>query len=214
MEQWSEINCQIHTLVWHGRWEQDRVFVTELEFPSSSPQSGMVYLSSSSASTWALHGIASCAFLASFFQVPSHGIYEKVPERLPLVSTGEKKQTSQRSRYNTRTLLKPYVRKPSSSSTKHVYYFLPHTLRNYNAKPKVSLRNSTRKFNWPWIIEVTDNAKENIRNENTPNPLCRPTLTQNSGPHAIHSPTRLLKKPHFHPKFSPWNIDYIQSDCG
>ena len=54
------------------------VSASELECPSSSLQTVMAYLNSSSASTLVLPGIASCAFLASSFQAPSHGTYERV----------------------------------------------------------------------------------------------------------------------------------------
>ena len=63
----------------------------ELELPSFSPQTVMVYLSSLFASSSILRDIASYAFLASFFQVLYHGTSEKSSERLPLESTGSNK---------------------------------------------------------------------------------------------------------------------------
>ena len=72
-----------------------RMSANELELPSFSPQTVMVYLSSSFASSSILRDIASYAFLASFFQVLYHGTYEKSSERLPWESTGSNKRIIQ-----------------------------------------------------------------------------------------------------------------------
>lgn len=65
---------------------------TELVLPSSSPQTAMAYQNSSSASISILLGIASCAFLVSFFQVPSRETCEKESGSLPSESTVENQE--------------------------------------------------------------------------------------------------------------------------
>lgn len=70
-------------------------FLFEPEFLSSSPQTEMEYLNFSFVLSSAPPGIAAYAFLASSFQAPSHEIYVKATEKLPLESAVEKEATYQ-----------------------------------------------------------------------------------------------------------------------